>query len=465
MKIKHHEIEIPEQNPFKYCKLEREQYAVILTNIIEIYADGFVLSINNEWGAGKTTFVKMWQQYLKNKNFETIYFNAWENDFDNNPLVAIISELKTLAVGRDKVIFKSIIEKGAVITKSVLPALVKVLAKKYINIEELVDAIENTTKGATEILEGEIKQYAKKKQTILEFRKELELYINKTGSNRPLVFIVDELDRCRPDYAVEVLEQLKHFFSVPGIVFVLSIDKSHLAASVRGYYGSEQINTEEYLRKFIDLEYAIPAPTSITYCKYLYHYYSFDDFFLSEERKKYREFDKEYEQFLNIAAALFTHANATLRQQEKIFAQYRLVLRQFQGRDYTFSYLLFFLLFVRMLNIGLYRKIEAYAYSLQELSDVFSDAVPKRVQNTYGVNFIRIQALLIFFYNNALGDKKERLLSGGIGGMEISNIKSKLHTSGITLTGCFIDYQNTWPYNDFTLEYLLKKINLMESIF
>src|SRR5690554_3950746 len=96
MKIKHSELEIPEVNPFEHCKLNRKQYASILTDIVSIYSDGFVLAINNEWGTGKTTFVKMWQQYLKNKDFQTVYFNAWENDFDRNPLIAILSELKTL---------------------------------------------------------------------------------------------------------------------------------------------------------------------------------------------------------------------------------------------------------------------------------------------------------------------------------------------------------------------------------
>ena len=66
MKIKHHEIEIPQENPFANCKLAREPYARVLTDIANTYADGFVLAINNEWGTGKTTFVKMWQQQLKN---------------------------------------------------------------------------------------------------------------------------------------------------------------------------------------------------------------------------------------------------------------------------------------------------------------------------------------------------------------------------------------------------------------
>lgn len=65
------------------------------------------------------------------------------------------------------------------------------------------------------------------------------------------MFIIDELDRCRPRYAVEVLEQIKHLFSVPGIVFVLSIDKVQLGNAIRGFYGSDLIDADEYYKNQI----------------------------------------------------------------------------------------------------------------------------------------------------------------------------------------------------------------------
>src|SRR5258708_36955892 len=124
MQLRHNIIEIPEDEPFKNCKLQRKEHAEVLTSIVESYADGFVLAIDNEWGTGKTTFVKMWQQFMKNKGLRCLYFNAWENDFDSNPLVALMSELKSLAKNNDAV-YKSLLKKGAVITKNVLPTLIK----------------------------------------------------------------------------------------------------------------------------------------------------------------------------------------------------------------------------------------------------------------------------------------------------------------------------------------------------
>lgn len=467
MKIRHHEIEIPKENPFKNCKLEREQYAKVLTDIVKIYADGFVLAINNEWGTGKTTFVKMWQQHLENDGFKTIYFNAWENDFDNNPLVAIMSELKTLTNSKTKAVFKSVVEKGAVLTKNVLPALLKALAKKYVDTEVLLDAIENATKGATEIFEEEIKEYAHKKKSIGDFRKELEKFIAKTEDDNPLVFIIDELDRCRPPYAVEVLEQMKHFFSVPGIVFVLSIDKNHLASAVRGFYGSENINTDEYLRRFIDLEYSIPAPSNETFCKYLYTYYCFDEFFSLPNRRNTNELRSEGELFLKIAEILFSKNKATLRQQEKIFGLSRLILKSFNEQSYTFSHLLFFLVFTKTLNNDLYRKIESQSLTLQQLCDAFADAMPKNIESYYNINIIYVQALLLHFYNNSHEHRsREKLFVKDAEGIETISITSKLESEAIPtdLARCIKGVRDNWNYSDTTLNYLLKRISLTEPL-
>ena len=202
MKIKHQELFISKDKPFENCQLDREKYVSVLTDIVESYSEGFVLSINNAWGTGKTTFIKMWKQHLENQGLQTIYFNAWENDFDSNPLVAIMSELKTLINGdEDEKNFKSALEKAAILAKNIAPALVNSLSEKYIG-KKLADLLENTTKAAVEIFESEINIYTNKKETIKGFKVKLGEFIKTKSDQKPLVFIIDELDRCRPDYAV-----------------------------------------------------------------------------------------------------------------------------------------------------------------------------------------------------------------------------------------------------------------------
>ncbi|WP_226390333.1 KAP family P-loop NTPase fold protein [Penaeicola halotolerans] len=469
MKIKHHEIEIPQENPFANCKLAREPYASILTDIVNTYSDGFVLAINNEWGAGKTTFVKMWQQQLKNEGFQTIYFNAWENDFDNNPLVALVSELQTLTNEKNKEVFKSVVEKGAVLVKNIAPALVKSLIKKYVaDIDDIaINSIEDATKASTEILEEELKEYASKKKTIIEFRKELEKFVKQADNSKPLIFIVDELDRCRPNYSVEVLEQIKHFFSVSGIVFVLSIDKNHLASAVKGFYGSEQIDSNEYLRRFIDLEYSIPKPSTEDFTKYLFEYYSFDSFFYSEERLRIGFFPYDSDKFLSMANFLFTNLNATLRQQERIFALTRLVLCSFKSNQLTFSDLLFILVYLKIMRNDDFQKIERNDFSLQELSDLFFDITFSKKNESNGISFLYIESLLLWFYNNDRDySKKINLIKEDDAGNLSVPIKSKLEneTQSTNLIQCLSNINNHWDHNNIKLNYLIRKINLTESV-
>jgi len=467
MKIKHHDIIINSDNPFAECRLAREPFARILTDIINTYADGFVMAINNEWGTGKTTFVKMWKQQLKNEGFQTIYFNAWENDFDSNPLVALMSELKTLSNNQNQKLYKSVLEKGSVLVKNVGPAFLKAIANKYIDTEIITSAIENVTRASTEILEEEIKGYLAKKKTLVEFREDLEKFIKRAENTSPLVFIVDELDRCRPNYAVDVLEQIKHFFSVPGIVFILSIDKKHLGAAIKGVYGSENINSDEYLRRFIDLEYSIPKPTVKDFIKYLFEYYSFKDFFSSEQRLKYYEFRNDSENFLVCAEFLLSMSNATLRQQERIFALTRLILCSFKNNQYSFPNLLFVLVYFKTMHIDIFQKIERHEFTLQELSNKFFETVNPINSGTNGINLIYIESLLLWFYNNdsEYQDRIKLLEKDELGNL-IAPIKSKLdNNSGrSSLAQCFENIAQQWTFDSMGLNYLIKKVNLTESV-
>lgn len=467
MRIKHTDIIIDKDKPFANCKLQREPYAQVLTEIVNAYKDGFVLAINNEWGTGKTTFVKMWQKCLSNNDYNTIYFNAWENDFDNNPLVAIMSELKGLTNSSNTQLFRSIIEKGAKLSKHILPAFLKAISKKYlIDSDIIVDAIENATEGTTEILEEEIKEYTNKKQTVKEFRKDLETFVENINNNKPIVFIIDELDRCRPSYAVELLEQMKHFFSVKGIVFVLSIDKKQLGYAVKGVYGNDKIDSEEYLRRFIDLEYSLPIPSTDNFCQYLYEYYSFEEFFSSNERSQHREFQHDKDSLLRMATILFRKSNATLRQQEKILGKTRLIINTFNVNSYTFPHLLFVLIYLQIMSPDLYSKIKAQSISLQDLSDEFCNLLPINL-NPYGLNPLYIEAMLLTFYNNQQDYSiRKDLIQNNENGEKSCIIKSKLEidTDKTSLLRCLEAISQSWDYNDVKLSYLLNKIDFIEPL-
>ena len=81
------------------------------------------------------------------------------------------------------------------------------------------------------------------------------------GNHKPLVVMIDELDRCRPSYAVELLETAKHLFDVDRIVFVLAVNREQLAHAVCALYGAD-FNAEGYLRRFFDEDFRLPSAKS-----------------------------------------------------------------------------------------------------------------------------------------------------------------------------------------------------------
>lgn len=470
MKIKHNDIDIPQGDPFANCKLGMKKYAEVLTDIVASYADGFVMTINNEWGTGKTTFVKMWQRYLENREYRTLYFNAWENDFEGDALVALISELEKLKGTKNK-LFEKVKENAAPLAKKLGLAIAKGLVSKYVGSEVVKEVVELTTDEAASLLGDEIESYQKRKKSAVGFKKSLAKFIAETNDDKPVVFIIDELDRCRPNYAVQVLEQIKHLFSVTGIVFVLSIDKIQLGHAVKGVYGSDRIDSDEYLRRFIDLEYSLPKSSISTkmYFDYLYDYFEFDTFFHDEVRSSFEVFKVERETFFNITLMLFDDANLTLRQQEKMFAHARIVLKLFKNNSYLLPSLFMYLIFIKSYHNGYFRRIEYGQLSLEELLERFKETIPTSLLTTeHRHSLAYLEALLLHTYNNFFNHNS---------GFQLVNrkpdesdktvvIRSKINIKGYQKT--FIDkliyFHDHMDLDRFSITLLVRKINLLDPI-
>lgn len=380
MKFKHSDIDIPSDDPFKNCRLNRKEDADILSQIVQKYAEGFVLSINGEWGTGKSTFVKMWKADLELQGIKSIYFNAWENDFISDPMVALLGELHKITTSTTQDLFSTILQTGSLIATKAIPSLLKCATKQFFG-GDLGEIAKEISAAGSEVFQKEVLEYDQKQEKLISFRKILSDFIQKSNLDHPLIFIVDELDRCRPDYAVEVLERIKHFFSIKGIVFVLSIDKEQLCNSIRGHYGSDRINAEEYLRRFIDVEYQLPQPDINSYCKYLYEYFGFKDFFENKERTRYAAFNNEKDNFLKTAIEIVTAQNYSLRQIEKLFVHFRLVLCSCPSNYYVFPALTFMLICIRTISPKNFREITKQQLSLNELVQLISDIFPCHIFN------------------------------------------------------------------------------------
>lgn len=466
MVIKHNDLIADSKEPFKNCKLDRKKYADVLTEIVRNYAEGFVLAINNEWGTGKTTFIKMWKQQLDNSGFKTLYFNAWENDFNEEPLVAIISELKTLLPNKANENFKKVMKNGAALTKAIVPAVINALVKEHLGDvkEEIKDIIKDTSKPSIEYFTKKIEAYADKKKNLTDFKKNIKKYVKDVSNQKPLIFFIDELDRCRPTYAVEVLEHLKHFFSVEGIVFVLSIDKEHLASSIKGFYGSENINTDEYLRRFIDLEYSIPEPNIENFVEYLYSYFSFNKFFDLRYRVKNPYLKNDGNNLKEIAGTLFIKSSATLRQMEKIISLTRVVISTFGETNMTYSSVLFYLIYLKIMLPDSFIKIHRNEFTIQQLCDEFENLMIKEEADVDNRSQIYILALLLYLYNNNSDSLDEDVLYKTDNGSKPKAIvDSKFDPQGFTLGKYLQQFSRDGKRYNTRLNYLQDKISLITS--
>lgn len=460
-KLKKIDTKIDSNDPFASCKFERRKYAESLTKIIQAYPSGFVMSINNEWGMGKTTFIKMWFEYLKKEEIKAIYFNAWENDYESSPLVSILSELNEEFKLTTSSTTNKILEYGSSIAKNILPELIKQLTSTYVGINTN-EIIEKLSESGAEIFKKEIELYRNKKQNIIKFKEELTARILENSiNNQPIVFIIDELDRCKPTYAVELLENIKHLFSVDEITFVLSIDKNQLSNSVKGYFGSDRIDSEDYLRRFIDLEFSLPSPNIKNYIDHLYDYYKLGDILEHKTRTQYHSTKYDNEIFKKTSKIFLE--NCTLRQIEKFFISARISLYSFSEKNYIFPHLFSFLVYLKTFKSEIFSRIEKMNYTRQELSDVFFSIIEniKIVENN---NLIaRTEAMLLVAYNNYDETNSISLTSVTDDNKIICAVESK--SSKLFKYNIETEIESILvSYNRINLQFILNKIRLTDNL-
>ncbi len=272
------DVEIPADDPFRNDCLDRKESADRLSRLIRGMNQPFVMTVNGAWGTGKTTFIKMWMAHLQKEGNPCLYFNAWENDFAEDPLVPLIGEIHEAIAQWQLDIEKSPLREkweemkriGAGVLRTIGPLAIRIATQGLLGsdpvkntAEILSDAGGDIAEFSAELAEKRLKAYEKEKTAIRTFRKNLEdfasLVIVGEKTKRPVVFFIDELDRWRPTYAVQLLERIKHLFSVEGIVFVLAVDLAQLSHSVRCLYGAG-MDADGYLRRFIDLHHTLDNP-------------------------------------------------------------------------------------------------------------------------------------------------------------------------------------------------------------
>ena len=270
-------IIVGENEAFEQDVLGRSNFGQSLLNLVSQSNDELVISLDGKWGEGKTTFVKMWQGMLTQANVPSIYIDSFANDYIDDAFIAVASAITTYieenSANPDEEKSNEFREKAKQVGVQLLSWTAKVGIKaatlgaiKDSDIEELKDIQTDLAKGLSTVVGDFVgerlashKQDVELLRTFKELLSEIPTLLSPEG-DKPFVIIIDELDRCKPTYAVELIEKVKHLFSVKNVVFVLVMHKKQLEEAVKCIYG-ENIDAHTYLQKFINIETTIPKKT------------------------------------------------------------------------------------------------------------------------------------------------------------------------------------------------------------
>ncbi|WP_081070226.1 P-loop NTPase fold protein [Burkholderia cepacia] len=250
--------------PFDGDLLRRSVLAGKIQQLLPRLRNGAVIAIDSQWGGGKTWFGKNWATSLRADGHKVAFINAFEQDYTEDPFLPIAAELSELL---DSGIEKKLLKKAAAVAGACLPVAAKVaasaLSKWALGNIDLAEEYEEAVKKAEEKTEEFVKQWVERKlenhkkeqESLTGFRAALSEMAAK--EDKPVVVFVDELDRCRPDFAVRLIERIKHFFETPNVIFVLLIHREQLNRAIAGVYGPAT-DGAAYLSKFVHFFLTLP---------------------------------------------------------------------------------------------------------------------------------------------------------------------------------------------------------------
>ena len=367
IRIQPREIEVPEDNPFKNDLLGRRELVEVLTHLVGSLEGPCVLAVDAAWGNGKTTFLRIWAQYLRQQEFPIVTFNAWETDFSGDPFVALSTELTD---GLQEYTNESMAQKvedtkerAKEVFRLAVPGAVRLLTAGILDINPLLE--KEVGNVLASYAEERLSSYQEAQKSIKEFKRVLQdmaYAVSKSKGNRPLIVMIDELDRCRPSYAVELLEVAKHLFAVDHIIFVLAVNRGELAHSIRALYG-EGFDSQGYLGRFFDVDFRLQEPERKKFIASLIQSTQIDSYFEKIEDVQVKR--SKQEQVQELLKDFFGAPTLSLRQVAQAIHHLGLVFASLRSDERSFEMVAVVALILRTFVPDLY-----YRFCRGEISDL-----------------------------------------------------------------------------------------------
>jgi hypothetical protein len=341
-------------------KLDRKDLAVQLNKLIQNSEQYFgekkslVIALDSPWGTGKSMFLEMWKNYINANeeiDWKVLNYNAWYDDDFDYPLIPIISELKDLC--EDKELKKELSQKALHLIKFAVTQTFPLGLKLFTGIDtkDVIDGLKEIAAGSEE------NDYIDKYKQFKEVKRNFSDVIKKMAANDKVIFLIDELDRCRPTYAIETLETIKHLFDIKNLVFIIALDMEQLKHSISTIYGAN-MDSHGYLRRFFDFNIRIPSPSIINYIAHL-------------DRSHLLESDEIKKEI----ADMFKGLNLTLRDINVIFTNFKIMLAtklsEISEHRNKKMILFMYLIAMKHKNPDIYKKMLFEKLSIEDIKILF----------------------------------------------------------------------------------------------
>lgn len=263
------EVKLQSEDSLRYKTLSDTLSGIVLNSQTPI-----TIGVFGEWGSGKTSLMRLTENDLKSKETKTVWFNAWKFDKAQDLRIALIHSILK-EIENDKSASKKLKDKAVGLLKRVnwlglgrtAVTIGASLATPYLAVLPLLSQVFSDSKKGSEnlskILPDELlkdQSEGKTLELIGEFEDEFKkLALEYTGSDGRLVVFIDDLDRCLPEKALDILEAIKLFLNVSQTVFVIGTDVKVIENGLKQKYGekSEELS-KNYLDKIIQVPFRIP---------------------------------------------------------------------------------------------------------------------------------------------------------------------------------------------------------------
>lgn len=278
-----------------------------------------VFMVDGDWGTGKTYFLRQLDDMLKKSGVGTAFVDAFAIDFHSDAFLALSSEILSSLPSQEAESTRSLVNATAQVARIVLKAGLKGIVKAATvgvvgpqEIDDVRDAIiESVGDSTRDLVDGFIIDSAETRSKVSSFKDLLSKSATSPDSGFTII-LIDELDRCRPDFALDLLERIKHFFDVPGLFFVIAANRNQFTHTIRKRYGSD-FDAVRYLDKFFDFQIQLSASGQGNQQDQARQYVEFiiPQDFLSQPLRT---------NFVNYFCSLVSRKRVSLRDIERIFS-------------------------------------------------------------------------------------------------------------------------------------------------